>query len=58
MSRKDKIAHPITEAFRLSFGAVGHSKDGKKAVVKERDVKWVPATKSAIKPAKKRRKAG
>ncbi len=55
MSRKDKIAHPITEAFRLSFGAVGHSKDGKKTVVKERDVKWVPATKSAVKPAKRRR---
>ena len=33
-------------------------KVAQKAVVKERDVKWVPATKSAIKPAKKRRKAG
>jgi hypothetical protein len=54
MSRKEKIAQPITESFRLSFGAVGHSKDAKKVVIEEREVKWLPAGK----PAAKRRKAG
>lgn len=54
MSRKDKIAEPLNESFRLSFGAIGQSSEGKKSVIKEGAVKW----RAASKPSAKRRKAG
>lgn len=44
MSRKDRVADPITEKFELYFQGVGYSKDGKKIVMPRRRVKWHPAT--------------